>query len=188
MSDENAVILKLATDMEYYARELLDAEPFMKKVHFADHLQTAWFQLKDEIEHFIKTGEVKLAREKNITNERPSSKQLRIVKGDDLHESHPKPDLGLRFRNVTMADGAALLLAEHKQLHGKKIEELLKAGGYRSKSQFFQNVLDSTFKRDGRFRNLGRNTWELNEPSLFLNGAVEREHEGPDEAPISHQE
>jgi hypothetical protein len=65
-----------------------------------------------------------------------------------------------------LADAAAALLATHGTLHGSKIEQLLKEGGYRSRAKFFQNVLDSAFKRDGRFRNLGGNLWQLQEPLL----------------------
>jgi hypothetical protein len=189
MANENSVLLKLAADMEYFARELLDAEPFMKRVHFADHLQTSWFQMKDAIELFLKTGEVELAKEKNVTKKVLTLKRIpRTPAKQQAHEDHPKiesKEHEVRFRDVTMADGAAILLAEHKQLHGKAIENLLKRGGYRSKSKFFQNVLDATFKRDGRFRNVGGNTWELKEPSLFVNGEVEVQRD-EDEASITH--
>jgi hypothetical protein len=173
MGTEKPLLLRHAEDFEYYARQLLDADIFMKRVHFADHLQTTWFAMRQEIEHILKTGKPELVQEKPVTKRVGPQRRTKPPALNAPHEDHPKDEPKLRFRDKTVADGAAILLAEQGKLHGREIERLLKEGGYRSKSQFFQNVLDSTFKRDGRFRNVGGNTWELKEPSLFTNGKVE---------------
>lgn len=68
-----------------------------------------------------------------------------------------------RFRNLTLAQVGAMLLAEHSQLHGTQIEELAKEGGYKGGTENFQNYLPIAFKRDGRFENIGGNTWKLKE-------------------------
>jgi hypothetical protein len=177
MADEKPLLLTLAADIDYYVHELLASERFMKRVHFADHLQGTWFQMVKEIEHFVKTGKPELIEEKPA-KKFASPKRAKLRALDAPHEDHAKvkPDEHQsRFRDRTMAAGAAILLAEHGKLHGSDIERLLKEGGYRSKSKFFQNVLDSTFKRDGRFRNVGGNTWELKAPPLFANGNAEVE-------------
>ncbi len=72
----------------------------------------------------------------------------------------PSPD---RFRELTIAEAAKLLLKEHGQLHGKEMEKLLKAGGYQSKAEHFQSTLLVAFARDGGFENIGGNTWRLKE-------------------------
>lgn len=68
-----------------------------------------------------------------------------------------------RFRNLTLAQVGAMLLVEHGALHGTKIEELAKEGGYKGGTENFQNYLPIALKRDGRFENIGGNTWRLKE-------------------------
>jgi hypothetical protein len=67
------------------------------------------------------------------------------------------------FRDMKLANIGWIVLTEHKTLHGKKIEEMAKAGGYKGKAEKFQNYLAVALKRDGRFENTGRNMWKLKE-------------------------
>jgi hypothetical protein len=66
-----------------------------------------------------------------------------------------------RFKDMKLAEIAKILLAEHEELHGKKLEDLAKAGGYTGGTANFQNYLPVALKRDGGFENTGGNTWRL---------------------------
>jgi hypothetical protein len=66
-----------------------------------------------------------------------------------------------RFKDMKLAEIAKVLLTEHNALHGTKIEELAKAGGYTGGTANFQNYLPVALKRDGGFENTGGNTWRL---------------------------
>jgi hypothetical protein len=69
-----------------------------------------------------------------------------------------------RFKDRGLAEVGKIILQEHgAPLHGKEIERLAKAGGYRSESEKFQNYMPVAFKRAGGFENIGKNTWRLNE-------------------------
>jgi hypothetical protein len=176
MAKKKPKLLSLAWDVDFYAHEMLDAKSFIQRVHFADHIYRAWVAMKRELEQFLKTGKPEMIEEISAESTSISrrSKGPRARKTDRSTQlalphrpENERDEHRLRFSDETMADGAAILLAEKKKLHGREIERLLKEGGYRSKSQFFQNVLEATFKRDGRFRNVGGNTWELKEPQFF---------------------
>ena len=69
----------------------------------------------------------------------------------------------MRFRKMTMAEGAEVLLKDQPQLHGSQIEKMLKDGGYRSYSENFQSALTVALKRAGKFENIGGNVWRLKE-------------------------
>lgn len=68
-----------------------------------------------------------------------------------------------QFRNLTLAEVARILLKENGTLHGKEIERLAKAGGFKKGTNNFQNYMPVAFKRDGGFENVGGNTWRLKE-------------------------
>jgi hypothetical protein len=175
MAKKKPKLLSLSWDIDFYAHEMLDANTFMQRVHFADHIYRSWVAMNGELEQFLKSGKPEMIEEVSVEGipiSRPKSIRGRKVdKTAQLALRHrpetERDEHRLRFRDKTMAEGAAILLAEKKQLHGRDIEHLLKEGGYRSRSQFFQNVLEATFKRDGRFRNIGGNIWELKEPQFF---------------------
>jgi hypothetical protein len=77
-------------------------------------------------------------------------------------ENVTKPrSAGKRFQGFTLAEVGRMLLEEHGSLHGKKIEEMAKAGGFKGGTKNFQNYLPVAFKRDGGFENIGGNTWKL---------------------------
>jgi hypothetical protein len=69
-----------------------------------------------------------------------------------------------KFRNLTLAQIGRRLLEEHGTLHGREIERLAKAGGFKGGTKNFQNYMPVAFKRDGGFENTGGNTWRLKQP------------------------
>jgi hypothetical protein len=71
------------------------------------------------------------------------------------------------FETKTLAEVGRTLLRKHGRLHGSKIEELARSGGFPTtmKSKNFQAYLAVSFKRDGGFINLGKNTWRLKQPN-----------------------
>ena len=124
MSEEKPFLLRLAADMEFFSRELLQSDNFMTRVHFADHLQTAWLEMQKEIEYFLKTGKAGMQSPKSGT---PAPEKKIVLKrnkpmpSETPHEDHPKDEHQFRFRDQTMADAAAILLTENGKLHGREI-------------------------------------------------------------------
>ncbi len=76
----------------------------------------------------------------------------------DAAERQPRAK---RFKDLKLAEIAKILLGDYGLLHGAKIEELAKAGGYTGGTANFQNYLPVALKRDGGFENIGGNTWKL---------------------------
>ena len=68
-----------------------------------------------------------------------------------------------RFKDLKLAEVGKILLKENGSLHGKDIEKLAKAGGFKGGVNGFQNYMPVAFKRDGSFVNIGGNTWKLKE-------------------------
>jgi hypothetical protein len=68
-----------------------------------------------------------------------------------------------QFKKITLAQIGKLLLAEHGTLHGKDIEKLARAGGFKGGAKNFQNYMPVAFKRAGGFENIGGNKWRLND-------------------------
>lgn len=68
-----------------------------------------------------------------------------------------------QFKNLTLAQIGKLLLTQHGKLHGKEIEKLAKAGGFKGGKDNFQNYMPVAFKRAKIFENIGGNTWRLKE-------------------------
>jgi hypothetical protein len=176
---QKLLLIDLAEEIDSFARLFLEAKPFMLQVHYADHLAYATHSVRKEIEKILKTGKPTQTTEIDAKALRPKLARVRRTSTPaDAHLDHPPvaeagaPD-PRQFRDMTLVEASVKLLTEHPRLHGKKIEELLKTGGYPTKAKHFQTMLEATFRRDGRFRNVGGNTWELKEPSLFANGKVE---------------
>lgn len=65
------------------------------------------------------------------------------------------------FSQMKLADVARKLLAEYGALHGKTIENMAVAGGYKGSARSFQMYLPMALKRDGGFVNVGGNNWKL---------------------------
>jgi hypothetical protein len=183
MSKANPKLVNFASEIERLVREMLNAKVFMQRVHYAGQLQDTWLQMESLIEHFLKTD-----KSQAIETIRPAPRKEASIGSigtspEELLEMPPDVcSCSSQFRDRTLADGAAALLATHGKLHGTRIEQLLKEGGYRSRSKFFQNVLESAFKRDGRFLNLGGNVWHLKEPPSSGDGS-ENADEGNPPAP-----
>jgi hypothetical protein len=66
-----------------------------------------------------------------------------------------------RFKDLKLGQIAKILLTEHETLHGTKIEQLAKTGGYMGGKTKFQAYLPVALKREGIFENIGKNTWRL---------------------------
>jgi hypothetical protein len=83
---------------------------------------------------------------------------------DSASENTKKPPpASTRFKEMPLASIGRVLLQENQTLHGKQIEEMAKAGGFRGGTRNFQNYLPVAFKRAGGFENIGGNTWRLND-------------------------
>jgi len=74
----------------------------------------------------------------------------------------PKGAPSRRFKNMPLADIARVLLTEHEALHGKELEKLAVAGGFKGSQKHFQTHMPTAFKRAGGFENIGKNRWRLN--------------------------
>jgi hypothetical protein len=176
---QKPLLIDLAEEIDSFARLFLAAEPYLLQVHYADHLAYATTAFRKELEVILKTGKPTQTTEIDAKAVRPKLARVRRISPPaDTHVDHrPDAEVGApdprQFRDMTLVKAALKLLTENPRLHGKKIEELLKTGGYPTKAKHFQTMLEATFRRDGRFRNVGGNTWELKEPSLFANGKVE---------------
>jgi hypothetical protein len=77
------------------------------------------------------------------------------------HVATPPPENSKRFKELTLAEVGHILLTENESLHGKEIERLAKAGGFKGGANNFQNYMPVAFKRAGTFMNIGGNTWKL---------------------------
>ena len=77
-----------------------------------------------------------------------------------VEQAHLNPR---RFKDLALAAIGRTLLGEHGTLHGKDIERLAKAGGFKKGGKHFQNYMPTAFRRDGGFENIGGNTWKLRE-------------------------
>jgi hypothetical protein len=112
---------------ERLAREMLNAKVFTQRVHYAAQLQDTWLQMESLIEHFLKTD-----KSQAIETIRPARwEEASISSIGTSPEEHLEmpPDAcscSSQFRDRTLADGAAALLATHGKLHGTRIEHLLK--------------------------------------------------------------
>jgi hypothetical protein len=144
--------------LDAYADGLANAPHFRARIHIAEHLYDVLDEIYEEIERIVKADKV-------AKNEAENVDSTPVAKRDELspkHRDEPKLIKPLRFRKATMAEGAKVLLEENGQLHGKKIEQLLKDGGYKSEAEHFQSSLAVALRRDGSFENIGGNTWKLN--------------------------
>src|SRR6266851_820970 len=106
----------------------------MQRVHFADHIFRAWVAMKRELEHFLKTGTPEMIEEISVdaapVNRSKNPLARKTDKRTQLALRHrpenERDEHRLPFSDTAMADGAAILLAEKKKLHGREIERLLK--------------------------------------------------------------
>jgi hypothetical protein len=73
----------------------------------------------------------------------------------------PREFRSSQFRKLTLAQIGRVLLEDGGTLHGKDIERLARAGGFKGGTENFQNYMPVAFKRDGGFENIGGNNWRL---------------------------
>lgn len=159
----------LIQQLSAFADGLLAAPHFRARVHYAEHI----YDSLGEIEELLPSLVV------------PDKSEGAVLDGEQVQGSpafpHPTDWTKLqeslaamerhgplsppRFKKMTLVAAAKVLLLEYGQLHGKRIEQLVKAGGYRTRGKHFQNTMTVTFKRDGGFENVGGNTWRLKLPS-----------------------
>jgi hypothetical protein len=93
-----------------------------------------------------------------VRNTQKETKRADSQITEQPHVLHQK-----RFKDLTLAAIGRVLLGEHETLHGKEIERLAKAGGFKGGAKNFQNYMPVAFKRAGGFENIGGNTWKLKE-------------------------
>ena len=84
---------------------------------------------------------------------------------ETIHHVNSERNANRRFKDLSLAESVGILLRENDVLHGKDIEKLIKAGGFQSKSENFQNYLPVALHRAGGFENIGGNRWKIN-PSV----------------------
>lgn len=125
-------------------------------------------ELKGEAIKQLLSQREQIERDLKILGYVPGQQSVTGKNGDALHGAVEKAVEALRpskrFRGLTLAQAARQLLLEHGKLHGKKIEELAKLGGFKGGTANFQNYMPVALKRDGGFENIGGNTWRLKQP------------------------
>ena len=82
--------------------------------------------------------------------------------GSPLKQAANGAQAKLRFKGLPLAEIARTLLTENEILHGKEIEQMARAGGFKGGQNHFQTYMPTAFKRAGGFENIGKNRWRLN--------------------------
>lgn len=133
------------------AQELSKASSIRDKVRCADRIYDILAECEKLVERFVVT-------------------EIAATNGHGFSKRSPKHKIGgprkgpQMFKDMTLAEIGKALLKTHGSLHGSKIEQLAKEGGYKSENaEHFQSYLAVAFKRDGGFVNTGRNNWKLKE-------------------------
>jgi len=152
----------LIQQLDAFAESFNSAPHFRARVHFAEHIYDALDDISKELEATIAAPHHE--RRKRETESR-AHRNLQLVLPEDHRDEPSSPPSPARFREKTLVQAARVLLGDHGQLHGKAIEDLLKAGGYETTAEHFQSSMAVAFKRDGGFENVGGNLWRLRAPS-----------------------
>jgi len=134
----------LVERLEALSNNLQVAQTVRERVRIADRIYEALNEIEQRVETFV----IKEIGQPTNAAETLKSKAVKLS-GDDKTE---KKD---RFKRLTIAEAGKVLLKERGVLHGKEIENLLIEGGYKSKSEKFQNTMVVAFRRDGGFENIG---------------------------------
>ncbi len=113
----------LVAKLEVLSSNLEIAQTVRERVRIADRIYEALSEIEQRVETFV-------VREIGQPSEVGT-----ILKSSPVRTSPPVKG---RFRDVTIAGGGKILLKEHGVLHGREIERLLKADGYKSNSDKFQ--------------------------------------------------
>jgi hypothetical protein len=179
-------LLSFVECIEHFSQAFLKADSFREQIHLAGHIHDHLRMIEDEIERLIKGQPAPATRVEDSPQpsfpefhfpefqiDAPCDEHSDTTKNGAL-TSTPKKSMERhlpKFRNLTLVEAGEILLKEHPELHGKELERLIKDGGYRSKAEHFQKMLQATFTRDGRFENVGLNRWRLKPlPQIGQNG------------------
>jgi hypothetical protein len=137
--------------IQVLTENLCSAISVKERVRIAGRIFEAIGQFESDVEDFVVTGSDGGKRSQSVSEAAPSP-----LPPSATSVSHRK------FSEMKLADIGRVLLTERGVLHGKEIEDLAKAGGFKSESENFQSYLAVAFQREGGFENLGKNRWRLN--------------------------
>jgi hypothetical protein len=140
----------LVERLEALSNNLEVAETVRERVRIADRIYEALNEIEQRVETFV----VKEIGQPSNSTETLKSKAVKPLSEDKAERKD-------RFKHLTIAEAGMILLRERGVLHGKEIENLLIEGGYKSKSEKFQNTMVVAFRRHGGFENIGGNRWKL---------------------------
>lgn len=136
--------------LEALTGDLAKAVTIREKVKLADRIFETLGQCEKIVEQFIVTD---MTGRENGNGRHNPPEQLAAT----------RDTTGKQFRGLKLADVGKLIIAERGTLHGKDIEAIAKAGGFKTGGSNFQSYLAVAFKREGGFENIGQNRWKLNE-------------------------
>ena len=142
----------LVVKLEALSANLEIASSIRERVRIADRIYDALNEIEQQVERFV----VQEIGQSFSSVETFKGKAVKSTNGVTQENSG-------RFEQLSIAEGAKILLREHGVLHGKDIERLLKSGGYTSNSKKFQTTMVVALMRDGGFVNIGKNRWKLKE-------------------------
>ena len=156
---------ELCQQMMRQVEEFVDTPHFRGRIHMAEHI----FDTMDDIYKAVQDSFAHPIEEESPTTLHERQTDLEVKSSQEEAGAHAATKafrIGgssklMRFRKMTMAEGAEVLLTDQPQLHGSQIEKMLKDGGYRSYSENFQSALTVALKRAGKFENIGGNMWRL---------------------------
>lgn len=159
----------LVARLEALSNNLETAQTVRERVRIADRIYDALNEIEQGVETFV-------VKEIGQSSNAAETLKSMAVKPSDENKTEKKG----RFRHLTIAEAGKILLKEHGVLHGKEIEKLLIDGGYKSKSEKFQNTMVVAFRRDGGFENIGGNRWKLKDVQLPIQRFPREVREGKD--------
>lgn len=144
----------LVAKLDALAKNLVAAVSVRDRVRISDGIFSTLSEIEQQVERFV-IMEIGQAGREGM-NPSPIKAQGGVAA--------PSGAKGVRFRNTTFIEASLVLLKEHGILHGKELENLLKANGYRSKAKHFQSIVRTSLSKDERFKAIGGNRWKLKEP------------------------
>jgi hypothetical protein len=156
--------------LESLAGDLAKAASIREKVELGARIFGALAECEKLVERFMIS---EMATDSSDDNARDK----REARADESHYREPN---ARQFRDMKLSDIGSVLLRERSELHGKEIERLAKAGGFKSTGKSFQGYLAVAFRRAGGFRNIGKNRWRL-DPTV----PPERERAGESDSSIT---
>jgi hypothetical protein len=152
--------------LQSLAGDLSKAPSVRERIKLAAPILAALAACEEIVEQFVVSGTVADA------TGRTRARYDERLEHSKYHDPGPK-----QFKGMKLAEIGRILLKERGELHGKQIERLAKAGGFKSSGKSFQGYLAVAFRREGGFENLGKNRWHLNSAIK-----AEREYSEPSRA------